>query len=106
MKQEFVFAAEGGEGGAEEEGGAQGTLTNLTSAPGGYEVLVSEDELVDPERAVSAERLQGPTGSEISDALQRDEELADILSEHLEIKEIISEEEGIQELPGFPEMPE
>jgi len=106
MKHEFVFAAEGSEGGADGQEGTREASADEVPAPGAYEILVSEDELIDPEGAVSAEELQGPTVSDISDALQRDEELAYIMSEHLEIKEIISEEEVIEELPGFPEMPE
>jgi hypothetical protein len=112
MKQEFEMTSEGDDGGADEREETRGASPDDVSAPGAYEILVSEDELVDPEAAVSAENLRGPTESDISEALQRDQELKNILNEHLEIKEIISEEEVIpgeeviEELPGFPGMPE
>ena len=106
MKQEFVISSEGDQGGADEQEETRGASPDEVSAAGADEILVSEEELVDPEGTAGAEELQGPTGSDISEALQRDQELENILSEHLEIKEFISEEEVIEELPGFPGMPE
>jgi hypothetical protein len=106
LKQEFVISSDGDEGGADELEEVSGASSDVISATGANEILVSEGELVEPEGAPGAENLQGPSGSDISETLQMYGELENILNEHLEIKEIISEEEVIEELPGFPGMPE
>jgi hypothetical protein len=87
-------------------GGASGQYERVSSAVitlNGVTV-VSPDELVNPEETVMPEESGGFTRMDILDEIQRSDNIEDIQSDQLQIQEIINQ--PIQELPGFPVMPE
>jgi hypothetical protein len=107
LKQEFVIpGAPEAEGTAESE--RQGASAGSVSEPGriseNLEVLVSPEELVNPEETITPEESGGLTRMDILDEIQRYDNIEDIQSDQLQIQEIINQ--PIQELPGFPVMPE
>jgi hypothetical protein len=59
---------------------------------------------VNPEDTITPEESGGLTRMDTLDEIQRSDNLEDIQSEQLQIQEIINQ--PIQELPGFPVMPE
>jgi hypothetical protein len=107
LKQEFVIpGVTEAEGTTESE--RQGASAGSVSEPGriseNLEVLVSPDELVNPEETITPEESGGLTRMDILDEIQRYNNIEDIQSDQLQIQEIINQ--PIQELPGFPVMPE
>jgi hypothetical protein len=107
LKQEFVLSGvpEAEELSVEER---QGTSTGAVSEPGrigeNIEVLVSEKELVNPETAIGPEELGGLARTDVLNEIQRSDEIENIRNDQVQIQEIINQ--PVQELPGFPVMPE
>jgi hypothetical protein len=106
LKQEFVIPGMDETEGST-EGERQGALTGAAPEPvrigGNIEVLVPENELVDPEDVVP-DGIDGLTQTDILDEIQRFDEIEDLRNDQFQIQEIFNQ--PVHELPGFPVMPE
>jgi hypothetical protein len=106
LKQEFVIpgmsetesTAEG-----ESRGGMTGAEPEQVQTGGNIEVLVSETELVNPEEILMG-GIEGLTQTEILDEIQRFDEIENIQNDQFQMQEIFNQ--PVQDLPGFPVMPE
>ena len=109
MIQEFIFPIDGlePEAGADEEVRRTAPGVILEPSAAAYEgaVFVSEDELVEPAVQIT-EEIEDFEEPDVMDEVEVFDDMEAVEADQEQIDEILTEEEAIQELPGFPEMPE